>query len=183
MSALIRQPGRPCGLTPQKEKILLDAIQRALSYKQASALAGISYMTLNRWRKKGSEPGAPPEFSDFCDRLATAEAKAADALCRAISKAARSGHWQAAAWMLERRYPEDWGRRESLPAPPEPPPPVSETVTPEQMEAMTVRLVKSLADRGLLAKHGYFKAPVPPGESTADVATVSKPKLYPAVCS
>ena len=30
---------------------------------------------------------------------------------RQIKEAAQNGDWRAAAWMLERRYPEKWGRR------------------------------------------------------------------------
>ena len=30
---------------------------------------------------------------------------------RQIKDAAQNGDWRAAAWMLERRYPEKWGRR------------------------------------------------------------------------
>ena len=30
---------------------------------------------------------------------------------RQIKEAAQNGDWSAAAWMLERRYPEKWGRR------------------------------------------------------------------------
>lgn len=173
MSVRNRQRGRPCDLTPQKEKVLLGAIQRGLPYKQASALAGISYMTFNRWREKGSEPDAPCEFSDFCDRLAAAEAKAADALCRVISKAGRTRDWRAAAWMLERRCPDEWGRRESLPPPPEPPPEMKPRTAQEE-EEMLASIMAVLERKGVLAKHGYFKAPVAPQKEGANVATVSK---------
>ena len=33
-----------------------------------------------------------------------------------IAKAAGEGNWQAAAWWLERRFPERWGRRERVDA-------------------------------------------------------------------
>jgi len=48
------------------------------------------------------------EFSDALKR-AMAECEVRD-LGR-IEKAAGAGVWQAAAWRLERRYPERWGRR------------------------------------------------------------------------
>ena len=31
-----------------------------------------------------------------------------------IDNAAIDGTWQAAAWKLERRYPDEWGRRDRL---------------------------------------------------------------------
>ena len=36
---------------------------------------------------------------------------AASRRLRQIKEAAQNGDWSAAAWMLERRYPEKWGRR------------------------------------------------------------------------
>ncbi len=120
MTTRIRRRGRPCGLTPQKEKCLFNAIRQGLTYRQAAALAGISYMTFNRWKKRGALDDAPPELRDFCDHIAEAEAKAALACVSTISKAGRRD-WRASAWILERRYPEDWGRREYVPpAPPAP---------------------------------------------------------------
>ena len=31
-----------------------------------------------------------------------------------IQRAAQEGNWQAAAWWLERKYFEDWGRKDKL---------------------------------------------------------------------
>jgi len=31
-----------------------------------------------------------------------------------IAKAAAGGHWQAAAWRLERKFPDRWGRKTKL---------------------------------------------------------------------
>jgi hypothetical protein len=38
-------------------------------------------------------------------------------LVLAIAKAAQRGNWQAAALLLERRWPERWAKREPGPAP------------------------------------------------------------------
>jgi hypothetical protein len=43
-------------------------------------------------------------------RLAEAEGRAAIGWLALIEQAAREGNWQAAAWKLERRYPETYGR-------------------------------------------------------------------------
>lgn len=69
---------------------------------------GISERTLLRWmrlgRRKGS--GAYREFRKAVQR-ALAQAEMRDVLI--IAKAAEK-HWQAAAWRLERRWPDRWGR-------------------------------------------------------------------------
>lgn len=105
-----RRKGRPTLLSEATAKVLFEAIERGLPYKQAAGLAGISYDTFNRWRIKGRTYEAPQEFCDFCDRLELAQAKAVDSLVETVRKAASKGDWKAAAWMLERRHPEEWER-------------------------------------------------------------------------
>lgn len=115
MSACTRRRGRPCGLTPQKEKVLLNAIRLGLPYKRAAALAGISYMTFNRWRSEGEMDSAPQALRDFCDQLKAAEAELANSLIKVIFNAAqKQGNLKAAIWLLERRYPDEWGKREPI---------------------------------------------------------------------
>ena len=46
-----------------------------------------------------------------CRALKRADLEAELACLRQIKEAAQNGDWRAAAWMLERRYPEKWGRR------------------------------------------------------------------------
>jgi len=105
-----RRKGRPPLLNEATAKILFEAIERGLPYKQAAGLAGVSYDTFNRWRLKGRTYDAPKEFCDFCDRLELAQAKAVDSLVDTVRNAAFKGDWKAAAWMLKRRHPEDWER-------------------------------------------------------------------------
>ena len=52
---------------------------------------------------------------DLAARIEQAEAVAIRDRLAVITKAADSGTWQAAAWFLERRYPEQWGRRTPKP--------------------------------------------------------------------
>ena len=39
------------------------------------------------------------------------EDEARDLAIGCLLRAARNGDWKAAAWFLERRYPEEWGKR------------------------------------------------------------------------
>ncbi len=112
--ARIRTRGRPCGLTPERESLLMAAIARGLPLKEAASLAGISYDTLNRWRNEAQAENAPPEFRHFCEALKRAQAAAVDILLGRIQEAAQRGDWKAAAWILERRHPDAWGRQQRV---------------------------------------------------------------------
>ena len=108
-TAIVPKRGRPLELTPQKQKIILDAIREGATYTVAADLAGICYVTLNRWTIAGADPMAPPELRDFCYELEKAKAEGELALIKTINKAARKD-WKAAAWQLERRNPQKYGK-------------------------------------------------------------------------
>jgi hypothetical protein len=71
------------------------------TYEHAAAYGGIAQSTLYEWLK------AKPEFSEA---LKAAEARAVVGWLAKIEKAASEGTWQAAAWKLERRHPDVYGR-------------------------------------------------------------------------
>ena len=52
--------GRPCKLTPERQKRLCEAIAAGNYYKAACAFAGLDYCTFRRWMRcqwrSGSEP-------------------------------------------------------------------------------------------------------------------------------
>ena len=101
--------GRPCGLTKECEAALLKAISQGLPLKHAANLAGISYDTLNRWKKRGEADEAPEVFRHFCKALEHAEAKAVQVHLSNIA-AAGTRDWRASAWILERRHSDEFGR-------------------------------------------------------------------------
>ena len=70
----------------------------------ACARAGISQDTFGRWRKQSA---------DFAEEVKKAEAEAIARNVTVIQKAAGTS-WQAAAWWLERRHPNDFARTERL---------------------------------------------------------------------
>lgn len=53
-------------------------------------------------------------YRDFGDRIRVAEGVAVTKWLRRINEAADNGQWQPAAWLLERRYPQDYGRRDRV---------------------------------------------------------------------
>jgi hypothetical protein len=93
----------------------IDLIEQALAigatYEIAAMFAGISVSTLDRWRKKAAEAAPDSPLGRLRDRLIRAEGRAAIGWLAKIEKAASEGDWHAAAWKMERRYPEQYGRR------------------------------------------------------------------------
>jgi hypothetical protein len=101
---------RPYKLTPEVRQRLLDALRKGSTRKAAAESAGIGYSTFRGWLAAGrSEPEAG--LSALLADIKRAEAEAVVAAVDIIGKAAAGGAWQAAAWWLERRYPEDWGQQ------------------------------------------------------------------------
>lgn len=101
--------GRPTKLNADKQSKILEAVREGLPYTTACALAGIHYSTFAEWKLKGEQD---PEsvYADFAMAVKEAEAEAEAANVKRIRSAADNGQWQAAAWILERRHPDKWGR-------------------------------------------------------------------------
>lgn len=99
------QAGRPRKALDQgRVERVLQGIKIGLPFVHACARAGISEDTFARWRKQSS---------DFAEAVKSAEAEAIARNVTVIQKAAGTS-WQAAAWWLERRYPQDFARTERL---------------------------------------------------------------------
>lgn len=102
--------GRPSKLTPELQERIVQAIRAGNYIETAAAYAGIAKSTLYDWLKRGAraKTGKYRAFSDAVQR-ALAEAEVRDVAI--IGKAAQE-QWQAAAWRLERKFPERWGRKD-----------------------------------------------------------------------
>ncbi len=94
--------GRPTQRTPENAKRIMDALRMGATYELACNYAGISADTFQRWRASDAA---------FAAQIKEAEGAAAVGWLAKIEKAANDNVWQAAAWKLERRYPEQYGRQ------------------------------------------------------------------------
>ena len=90
-------------------------IERAVRLKKGGAnnidiarAVGVAESTFYRWY---STPGSDLE-REFSESLKKAEADYKNALLGIIAKASQDRDWKAAAWLLERKYPDEYGRRE-----------------------------------------------------------------------
>jgi hypothetical protein len=94
--------GRRSKFTPETVDKLTQAIRLGATYVLACDYAGISMQTFLTW--KDTKP-------EFLDAIKRAEGTACVGWLAKIEQAASDGNWQAAAWKLERRYPEMYGRQ------------------------------------------------------------------------
>lgn len=93
---------RPTKLTPEVEKAICDAIRDGLTYQAAAEVSGIAVSTLNEWLKDER-----PRFIQFSEAVRRANAEAKKELLRRIREASRKD-WRAAAWILERRFSDEY---------------------------------------------------------------------------
>lgn len=105
--------GRRTKLTPKVQERIINAVRAGLRYKEAAQVAGIDESTFYNWKKRGAQAKSGLYF-EFYQALKRAEAEGEFALIARIQQEASNGTWQAAAWILERRHPERWGRRMTL---------------------------------------------------------------------
>lgn len=88
--------------TPETVKRLTDAIKLGATYELACGYAGIRYETFRVWQR------TKPAFSAAVEESAGAGAVQ---LLGKIRQSANDGDWRAAAWVLEHRHPEQYGRQ------------------------------------------------------------------------
>ena len=90
--------GRPTVRTPEAERRIFDALRLGLPAEVAAAAAGISRTTFWDWIKEDRQ------FSDAVLKAASE----CQARCMLTIQKAAAEHWQAAAWTLERRWPQHY---------------------------------------------------------------------------
>lgn len=102
--------GRPENLTAAVQARVVDAIRAGASREKAAQEAGIDRSTLQRYLARGQGPKAPVRFQKFVEAFKAAEVAAYLASVDSIPQAADRGDWRAAAFMLERRHSDEFGR-------------------------------------------------------------------------
>lgn len=109
--------GIPRLLTPERTKIICDFIAEGNYLHAACAAAGIGKRTYNRWLEQAAIDNAAGEssvFTKFADDVHLAEGEGQARLVKIVKDAAESGlpnTWQAACWILERKWPALFGKR------------------------------------------------------------------------
>lgn len=137
----------PTQFTPEVRERILAALRQGNYMETACTYAGVSAPTVRKWVVKGMKPNAPAEFAEFARDVAEAQASIEVRHVQTISRTAlgvidpQSGiylltpDWHAAAWFIERKYPERWGKRDTF------------KVTVEQLNTMSDEEVEKEAKR------------------------------------
>lgn len=145
---------RPIGQPPALDKFVHDRLAEALrtgnTRIDAARYAGIGYTTFKNWMVRGRAGEKP--YAAFLSSMEKAEA---DAVIRnvAIIQKAAGVSWQAAAWWLERKFPELWSR---------------DNVLIRQMQADLKRMEKLLDGSTVLPETPPGPPPGPPDAEETD---------------
>ncbi len=137
---------RPTKLTPEVSEKIVRAIRAGNYPAVAAAHAGIHASTYYRWMERGELEGDAVEddpYRHFRSEVERAIADSEAAEVGLVLKAARDGDWRAAAWLLERRFSERWGRHDRLEQVHE----VQEPDEASELDREIERLLEEMAER------------------------------------
>jgi hypothetical protein len=153
--------GRPTQLTPQVLEDVRRLLPTCLYLETVADYIGVTRATIGNWLRRGAREARrlartqrarlrkrEAIFVEFfyVYKRALAEGaifdlgvikKAAQDQTDAEGKLIRPGQWQAAAWRAERRFPEQWGRKDTV---------VTSDVTQRELDAAIERELERLAD-------------------------------------
>jgi hypothetical protein len=102
--------GRPTKFNPEVCTKIIEAIKNGATFEKAAEAGGVNYSTILNWKEKGMKANEGVYF-EFFQNLKKAEDHGEDQLLQNIINAGKlPQHWQANAWILERRYPHKWGK-------------------------------------------------------------------------
>lgn len=101
--------GRPSRFNAQVLEIVCKGVKLGLSYERAAENAGVSRSVLHRWI--AADNAGKVQYRGVCDALAKARAEGETRLLARVIKAGEED-WRAAAWILERRHPDQYARVE-----------------------------------------------------------------------
>lgn len=109
--------GRPTKFDLRRVKRILRALELGQPKRRAALAGGITYGCFRDWFVKGKydvEHGKrTTEYAKFFIGVKEALAKGEYANAGTINRASKK-NWQAAAWWLERIFPNTWARKEAV---------------------------------------------------------------------
>lgn len=97
--------GRRAKRSPEREQAILNALKVGNTRRASAGAAGISHELFYQWINADLA---------FLDAVEKAEAEAEQRFLGQVAVAAAGGTWTAAAWWLERRKYQDYGRRDKV---------------------------------------------------------------------
>ncbi|MEE8346972.1 MAG: hypothetical protein V3S20_06470 [Dehalococcoidia bacterium] len=107
----------PTALNPAVQKALCEALELGMPLKDCAAAAGVGITSLHKWMAAGRKHPDTPQGTLVAE-LEVAGARFVRSSLETM-KAAHTGaleglkpDWKAAAWLLERRRPNDFSQRQ-----------------------------------------------------------------------
>lgn len=97
--------GRRTKRTDERVDAVLRSLRSGNTRRAAAAVAEVDASTFYRWMEADAT---------FRTAVEKAEAEAEARFAARVTSAADEGTWQAAAWWLERRRPQDYARRAQM---------------------------------------------------------------------
>ena len=98
----------------EKIKLLLEGLKLGMPVKHACDSAGISESGFYKYLQKAEkdiEDGKRTKYVAFLESVKKAKSEFIRNNMAIIQRSAVKGNWQASAWLLERRCPDDFGLR------------------------------------------------------------------------
>ena len=104
--------GRPNKLNKVLIEEICDLIAEGYPFAEAARMRRISESSFFSWMAMGRKENAEPIYKELVAKVEEASEFSESELIQAMrSSAIRDRNWRSAAWMLERRFPEKYGRQ------------------------------------------------------------------------
>lgn len=100
---------RPSKLTPELAEKIANYISTGNYASVVCGLVGVGDSTFYRWLEKGAKAKSG-KYREFWEAIKKAESAREAKWIKDIDG---DPSWQSKAWLLERRYPERWGKKET----------------------------------------------------------------------
>lgn len=121
-AAHLGQAHRPTKLNEDLTHQVAALLRNGNYIETACLVAGISPTSYYLWRERGEadqDAGVATVFSEFLEATTRARAEGKAMLLQMVRQAAQGspvkpGDWRAAAWILERTCPEEFGPRQEV---------------------------------------------------------------------
>jgi len=151
-----KKVGRPTSLTPERMNSIVAMLEAGGYIEDACEAVGIDPRTYYNWLSRGRDEedrlaaGVEPSenetpFLQFFQAVRKANAEGIMGHVLNIDRAAKDGTWQASAWILERKQPHKWGRRDRTEHTGEGGGPIQFAVSTEELERKVARVLERRA--------------------------------------
>jgi transposase len=139
-SASIRQVGRPTKLSPEIQRAICESVALSVPNKYAAEEAGIDEDTFAAWMRKGRDGHA--QYEGFYRAVTRARASAVKSLTIRVLGGGKGS--SGSAWLLERRFANDYGPRQRLELSEDPERPLGNVRA--ALDGMSIEQIRKLAE-------------------------------------